>query len=141
MEKREFLKKSVILASSAAVIPTFVLSCKEVKENKSVETLRTRLRTAHIGVGNMGAEDLRDISSHTHVDVIALCDVDTNYLNAAKKTHPNAATYNDYRIMLKEIGNDIDAVIVSTPDHTHAPASLLAMNMGKHVYCQKPLTH
>jgi predicted dehydrogenase len=137
MKKREFLKKSVILASSTAVMPSFLLSCKEEKEATTVK----RLRTAHIGVGNMGGEDLRDISSHVKVDVIALCDVDTNYLAAAKKLHPNAKTYTDYRIMLKEMTNEIDAVIVSTPDHTHAPASIMAMNINKHVYCQKPLTH
>ena len=139
MKKREFLKKSAILASSAAVIPSFILSCKEEKTTTNI--LTKRLRTAHIGVGNMGSEDLRDISSHTKVDVIALCDVDANYLAAASKLHPLAKTYSDYRIMLKELANEIDAVIVSTPDHSHAPASMMAMTMNKAVYCQKPLTH
>jgi predicted dehydrogenase len=141
MKKREFLKKSAILASSAAVMPSLVLSCKEAKEKISTDTTIKRLRTAHIGVGNMGNEDLRDISSHAKVDVMALCDVDANYLAAAKTLHPNAKAYTDYRIMLKEMVNEIDAVIVSTPDHTHAPASIMAMNIDKHVYCQKPLTH
>ncbi len=140
MKKREFLKKSVILASSTVVLPSLLLSCKEVKKVADAKHI-TRLRTAHIGVGNMGSEDLRDISSHVKVDVVALCDVDANYLAAAKKLHPNAKTYSDYRIMLKEMANEIDAVIVSTPDHTHAPASIMAMNINKHVYCQKPLTH
>ncbi|MFS4469384.1 Gfo/Idh/MocA family protein [Maribacter sp. 2210JD10-5] len=140
MKKREFLKKSAILASSTAIMPSLIISCKE--EKRAIhKTTSTRLRTAHIGVGNMGGEDLRDISSHAKVDVIALCDVDSNYLAAAKKMHPNAKTFTDYRIMLKEIDNEIDAVIVSTPDHTHAPASLMAMEMDKSVYCQKPLTH
>ncbi len=140
MKKREFLKKSAILASSAVVIPSFLMtSCKKGVEEAT--TINERIRTAHIGVGNMGSEDLRDISSHVKVDVMALCDVDSNYLAAAKKLHPNAKTYTDYRIMLKEMTNEIDAVIVSTPDHTHAPASIMAMNMDKHVYCQKPLTH
>jgi len=100
-----------------------------------------RLRTAHIGVGNMGAEDLRDIASHDQVDVVALCDVDAINLSAARKKFPKARVFFDYRSMLNEMADDIDAVIVSTPDHTHAPASLMAMNMNKHVYCQKPLTH
>ena len=89
----------------------------------------------------MGNEDLRYISSHVKVDVVALCDVDSNYLNEAKKLHPNAKIFSDYRVMLKEMNDEIDAVIVSTPDHTHAPASIMAMSMEKHVYCQKPLTH
>ncbi|MEL6986354.1 MAG: Gfo/Idh/MocA family oxidoreductase [Bacteroidota bacterium] len=140
MKKREFIKKSAILASSAAIMPTLILSCNEANEKLENSKLE-RVRTAHIGVGNMGKEDLRDISSHPKVDVVALCDVDANYLAEAKKLHPNAKVFADYRAMLKEMENEIDAVIVSTPDHTHAPASLLAMNKGKHVYCQKPLTH
>jgi len=73
--------------------------------------------------------------------VTALCDVDANYLKAAAALFPDAKTYKDYRVMLTELGDDVDAVIVSTPDHTHAPASMKAMEMGKPVYCQKPLTH
>ncbi|GMN05358.1 Gfo/Idh/MocA family oxidoreductase [Croceitalea sp. MTPC5] len=142
MKKRDFLKKSAILASSTAVMPSILLACKtEAKNNPKPPTNTKRLRTAHIGVGNMGAEDLRDIASHQKVDVMALCDVDANNLAAAKKLHPKANTYTDYRVMLNEMALEIDAVIVSTPDHTHAPASLMAMNMDKAVYCQKPLTH
>lgn len=131
MKKREFLKKAVVITSSVAFLPSLAWP----------QTKAARLRTAHIGVGGMGGADLKSISSHELVDVTALCDVDANSLAAAKKLHPNAKTFTDYRKMLAEIGNDIDAVVVSTPDHTHAPASLLAMNMGKPVYCQKPLTH
>ncbi|WP_350285998.1 Gfo/Idh/MocA family oxidoreductase [uncultured Croceitalea sp.] len=142
MKKREFLKKSAILASSTAVMPSVLLACKEAKQQpESTTKTMERLRTAHIGVGNMGGEDLRDISSHPKVDVVALCDVDAKNLKAAKELHPKAKTYTDYRIMLNEMGDTIDAVIVSTPDHTHAPASLMAMDMNKAVYCQKPLTH
>src|SRR5210317_257325 len=140
MKKREFLKKSAILASSTAIMPSVLIACKE-QRNKSEGQPLSKLRTAHIGVGNMGGEDLRDISSHAKVDVVALCDVDANNLAAAKKLHPKAKTFSDYRVMLKEMSDGIDAVIVSTPDHTHAPASLMAMNMNKSVYCQKPLTH
>jgi len=101
----------------------------------------TSVRTAHIGVGNMGLEDLMAVASHPDVVVTALCDVDANYLAAAKEKFPKAKTYKDYRVMLREMAGDVDAVVVSTPDHTHAPASMKAMEMGKPVYCQKPLTH
>jgi predicted dehydrogenase len=131
MEKRDFLKTTGI-AALGAMLP---LSCAPTLAENG------RLRTAHIGVSNMGAADLADISSHEKVDVVALCDVDTNALVEAKKLHPNAQVFKDYRIMLKKMKNEIDAVIVSTPDHTHAPASMLAMKMNKPVYCQKPLTH
>lgn len=134
MKKREFLKKSAAL-SGYVLLSSGLWSCTETKEKL------TRLRTAHIGVGNMGAEDLKAVSSHPKVDVVALCDVDQDYLNAAKVLHPNAKIYADYRVMLKEMADTIDAVIVSTPDHTHAPASIMAMKMDKSVYCQKPLTH
>ncbi|MCL6295508.1 Gfo/Idh/MocA family protein [Jejuia spongiicola] len=134
MNKRDFLKKSGLGVAGITLVPSLIM-CKE----KPV--IKERIRTAHIGVGNMGLADLKDISSHPLVDVTALCDVDSNYLNEAKKLFPNAKTFSDYRVMLKEMKNDIDAVVVSTPDHTHAPASMLAMNMNKPVYCQKPLTH
>ncbi len=100
-----------------------------------------RVRTAHVGVGGMGRADLNAIASHDKVDVVALCDVDSKNLAAAKKKYPNAKTYKDYRVMLKEMENEIDAVIVATPDHTHAPVSIMAMEMDKAVYCEKPLTH
>ena len=100
-----------------------------------------KLRTAHIGVGGMGAADLSSIASHPHVEVAALCDVDADRLASAKQQHVGAQTFRDYRQMLSDLGDKIDAVVISTPDHTHAPATMLAMQLGKPVYCQKPLTH
>ena len=100
-----------------------------------------KLRTAHIGVGGMGGADLKSIASHPDVEVAGLCDVDSNAIAKAIANHPNAKTFKDYRVMLREMSNEIDAVIVSTPDHTHAPASIMAMEMNKPVYCQKPLAH
>ena len=130
MKRRQFIKSSAVLASVTA-LPSSVLAL--VQDGK--------LRTAHIGIGGMGMEDLKAFSSHSQVVVTALCDVDANNLAAAQKMHPQAKVFTDYRIMLEEIGDQIDAVVVSTPDHTHAPASMKAMEMGKPVYCQKPLTH
>src|SRR5690554_5624575 len=112
MKKRDFLKSTVALGLTALLPSTIWAMSKN-----------GRLRTAHIGVSNMGGADLASISSHPLVDVVALCDVDSNALAAAKKLHPNAKTFSDYRMMFKELKNGIDAVIVSTPDHTHAPAS------------------
>lgn len=89
----------------------------------------------------MGAADLSSLSSHEKVDIVALCDVDSLRLAAAKEKHPMAATFADYREMLMVLHDQIDAVHVSTPDHTHASAAMTAMNQGKHIYCQKPLTH
>lgn len=130
-DRREFLKKTGLGLLGISLMPSFYAKKAPL----------ARLRTAHIGVGGMGGADLEAISSHSQVDVTALCDVDSLNLAAAQKLHPKAKIYTDYRKMLDEMGSDIDAVIVSTPDHTHAPASLRAMNIGKPVYCQKPLTH
>ncbi len=130
-DRRDFVKKSSLGILGVALAPSF----------SGQFSVQKRLRTAHIGVGNMGGEDLKAISSHEMVDVVALCDVDELNLAAALKLHPKAKIFSDYRIMLKEMGNAIDAVIVSTPDHTHAPASMMAMGMNKPVYCQKPLSH
>ena len=132
MKKRDFLKTSVALAS-ATIIPSPLLISTSPK--------KTILRTAHIGVGGMGASDLESISSHKSVQVVALCDVDKNSLDDAQKKFPMLKSFKDYRIMLNEMSESIDAVVVSTPDHSHAPASILAMEMNKPVYCQKPLTH
>ncbi|MDH5599382.1 MAG: Gfo/Idh/MocA family oxidoreductase, partial [Cyclobacteriaceae bacterium] len=139
MKKREFIKKSALLGTTIAILPSCVSKVAENTE-ETKETVK-KLRTAHIGVGIQGSEDLGAISSHASAEVVAICDVDANNLAAAQKLHPKAKVYADYRIMFKEMKDEIDAVVVSTPDHTHAPASMMAMENDKHVYCQKPLTH
>ena len=92
MKKREFLKKAAVITTGVIFLP----SC-----GTKLPSNNGRLRTAHIGLGVQGIEDLRDISSHNSVDVVALCDVDSKNLAAAKLLHPNAKTYTDYRKMLK----------------------------------------
>jgi predicted dehydrogenase len=89
----------------------------------------------------MGAADLGSIASHPLVEVAALCDVDAGALAGAQAGHPQAETFRDYRELFERFADKFDAVVVSTPDHTHAPASMLAMLNDKPVYCQKPLTH
>ena len=93
MDKREFLKKGSLGALGLALAPSFL----QAAGSQQV------LRTAHIGVGNMGGEDLKAISSHPNVAVVALCDVDARYLSAAHKMHPAARVFFDYRVMLREM--------------------------------------
>ena len=131
MKKRSFLKVSAALMGTA-LVPS---------SSFALTNGNRRLRTAHIGVGGMGAADLDAISSHPAVDVVALCDVDQKNLKKAHAQFPNAKTFTDYRSLISQMADEIDAVVVSTPDHTHAPASLMAMEYNKPVYCQKPLTH
>ncbi len=130
MKRRDFLKQSAIL-SSLTLLPS--ASWASIKS--------TRLRIACIGVGGRGKEVLAAIASHPRAELTALCDVDSRRLIAAAKLHPHAKSFVDYRRMMEELGPAIDAVVVVTPDHTHAPASLMAMEMGKAIYCEKPLTH
>jgi len=90
-------------------------------------------------VGGKGSSD--SASAARHGDVVAICDVDQNTLNKAGGRFKNARKFTDYREMLSKMADSIDAVTVSTPDHNHAPASVMAMKLGKHCFTQKPMTH
>jgi predicted dehydrogenase len=96
-----------------------------------------KLNVAGIGVGGKGHSGVGGCGGE---NIVALCDVDWNRAAPAFKDWPNARRYYDFRRMLDKMDKEIDAVVVSTPDHTHAPASVMAMEMGKHCYCEKPLT-
>ncbi len=98
-----------------------------------------KIQHAGIGAGGKGRGDIAEICGHPKATLIAAADVDTQPLERLKKSYPQAQCFRDYRQMLTKLGDKIDTVSVSTPDHMHAIASLSAMNMGKHVYCQKPL--
>lgn len=135
--RRDFLKTGAAIGAAATIAGIFPVRARAGATNLKIE----KLRTAHIGVGGKGRSDLGAIASHKQVEIAALCDVDSNRLAPATKKHPNAKQFADYREMFKAMGDKIDAVVVTTPDHTHAPASLMAMNLGKAIYCQKPLTH
>lgn len=101
-----------------------------------------KLRVASIGVGGKGWSDLTGTAASPHVQVVALCDIDESkeHMGTAAEKFPDAKRYTDWRRLL-DAARDFDAVIVSTPDHMHAPISLAAMQLKKHVQCQKPLTH
>jgi hypothetical protein len=98
-----------------------------------------RINVGCIGVAGKGDSDTDD-TARCGGNIVALCDVDQNHVNNKAKKFPQAKHYNDFRKMLEEMEKDIDAVTVSIPDHCHGLASAIAMGMGKHVYCQKPLT-
>ena len=94
-----------------------------------------KLNLGMIGAAHRAADDLDSVSSE---NIVALCDVDDGFLAAAAQKHPAAKTYNDFRRLLDR--KDLDAVVVATPDHTHAVATVAALRSGRHVYCEKPLT-
>ncbi|HWA98929.1 MAG TPA: Gfo/Idh/MocA family oxidoreductase [Pirellulales bacterium] len=100
------------------------------------------MRVASVGTGGKGWSDLNGVAASPNVDIVALCNIDEGpeHLGKAVEKFPKAARFTDWRRLLDEV-KELDAVIVSTPDHMHAPISLAAMARGKHVFCQKPLTH
>ena len=130
--RRRFLQTSAV-----AGVGFWVAAGVERKPSKSPNG---KIAFASVGVGGKGSSDSSDAGNAG--DMVAICDVDENTLNkAGQKRFPKAKQYTDFRKMLDEMGKSIDAVTVSTPDHSHAPAALMAMRMGKHCFCQKPLTH
>ena len=128
LNRRRFLKSSTVAAG------TFLLGAPAFLRGKG---LNEKLNIAIIGAGGRGAANTQSVSSE---NIVALCDVSENNLNRAAEKYPKARKYVDFR-KLYDKAKDIDAVVVSTAEHTHAFATLPAIQLGKHVYCEKPLTH
>ncbi len=105
------------------------------------QNLNSKLQLASIGSDGKGFSDVKAMSSHAYQQYVAFCDIDLNRTLNVKKLSPETPIYQDFREMLAEKGEEIDAVTVSTPDHMHAYCAISAMKLGKHVYCQKPMTH
>ena len=99
-----------------------------------------KLNVAGIGIGGRGGSDVDEVASLGH-NMVALCDVSANHAAKEFGKYPNARRFKDYRVMLDKMGKEIEAVVIGTPDHTHAMIALEAMRRGKHVYCDKPLAH
>ena len=127
IERRDFLKQSVTFGAGLLVLKSGTLSGQAANNT---------LNLAIIGVAGRGGANLDGVK---HENIVALCDVDENNLAAAAKKFPAAKTYTDWRLCLEQ--KDIDAVVCSTTDHTHAFVNVWAMNRGKHVYCEKPLAN
>ena len=132
--RRDFLRTSSLAAAGFFIVPRHVLG-------KGFVAPSDKLNIAGIGAGGKGAGDLAEFAKSANVNIVAFCDVDEAQAAGSVKNFPKARFYYDYREMLEKEKNNIDAVSVSTPDHTHAIATMAAMQLGKHVYVQKPLTH
>jgi predicted dehydrogenase len=130
--RRDFLRATALAGAGFWVAGS---ARADEKAKSAVE----QINFACIGVGNKGQSDTRDASRHGNI--VAICDVDERTLEAAAKLYPKAKKFFDFRKMFDEMGKNIDAVTVSTPDHVHAVASAMAMRLGKHCFTQKPLTH
>ncbi|HEY4415738.1 MAG TPA: Gfo/Idh/MocA family oxidoreductase [Verrucomicrobiae bacterium] len=126
--RRDFIKTTSLAAGAVAFgVPTLLRA----------QNLNSKLNIATIGAGGKGASDTDCLNTE---NIFALCDVDAHHCADQLKKYPNAKFYQDYRKMFDEVGKSIDAVDVATPDHFHAIAASAAIHLGKHVYCQKPLT-
>jgi predicted dehydrogenase len=132
VDRREFLARA---ATVGAIASGYFINPAKAAESKSPNE---KLNLAAVGVAGKGGDNINQLKSQ---NIVALCDVDSNYLDRAAMAHPEARKYRDYRKMLEAEVNKIDGVIVSTADHTHAPATSVALDLGKPVYCEKPLTH
>jgi len=130
--RRDFLKKSSAAAMAFSIVPSTVVSGLGHKMPSD------KLNIAGIGVGGRGFGVLKSMGDE---NVVALCDVDWKYAKGAFDFYPNAKRYWDWRKMYDEMGDQFDAVVVATADHSHAVCAANAITMGKHVYCEKPLTH
>jgi len=128
---RKITRRRFLRDSGAAAAP-LVLPCGALSAGR-------KLNVAFIGVGGRGASNLAGLSGGNNV--VALCDADDRRAADAFKKFPDAKRYRDFRRMLDEMEKSIDAVCISTPDHTHAVAAMDAIRRGKHVYCEKPLAH
>ncbi len=130
--RRDFIGGSVAAIAGFTIVPSYVLAGNGTKPPSE------KLNIATIGAGGQAASDIKELSSE---NIIALCDVDEQRAAQTYQKYPDVKKYRDFRIMLDKEDKNIDAVLIATPDHIHAPAAIMAMKMGKHVYVEKPMAH
>jgi len=134
ISRRRFLGVSAAAAGLFTIVPSYAVS----RLGHVAPSDLLNIAGIGVGQGGKGRVNLNNMKSE---NIVALCDIDWDYAKSTFETYPNAKKYVDYRKMLDEMGKSIDAVIIATPDHTHAVCAMAAMQSGKHVYVQKPLTH
>lgn len=129
-------RRGALARGAGVVAATFVAS--PILGRAGEPAANEKLDIAVIGIGGRGRDNLGGVARE---NIVALCDVDEAHAASSFEKHPSARKYRDFRKMFDEMHDRIDAVVVSTPDHTHAPAAMMAMRLGKHCYCEKPMTH
>lgn len=129
LRRRRFLKQATVATAG-------VLGCPAILRSASPNSM---LQVACIGVGGMGGATMSRVASHPKVQITALCDVDSNFLDQAAKKHPEASRHQDWRELLADHADKFDAVTIGTPDHMHAAPAVTAIRANKHLYLQKPM--
>lgn len=132
--RRNFIKTSAVAAAGFYIVPRHVLG-------KGYIPPSDKLNVAAIGAGGKGGDDINHFFGSGKANIAVLCDVDDRQSANSRKKFPSAKYYKDFREMLDKEHKNIDACSVSIPDHNHAVAAMAAMQLNKHVYVQKPLTH
>jgi len=132
IDRRSFIRNTATAAAGFIILPSHVIA------GLGHRMPSDKLNIAGVGVGGRGGGVIRAVSSE---NIVALCDVDWKYAAGIFKDFPDAKKFYDWREMFDKMKDTIDAVVVGTPDHNHAIISINAMKLGKHVYCEKPLTH
>ena len=139
MRRRSFLKGVLATGAVSVLKPRSIFAA-----DGSVAAVSTgKVNLACIGIGNRGADDVKALHATGLANIVALCDTDMGapHTEAVLKMFPNVPRFQDFRQMFDKMGKDIDAVSVGVPDFSHFPIAMLAMSLGKHVYCEKPMGH
>ena len=133
LNRRQFIHRTAAGVALFNILPGHAFGAEKLGANDKVNI-------AGIGIGSRGGADIGEVAGLGH-NMVALCDVDEKYAAKEFQKYPGAKQFKDYRVMLDKMGKEIDAVVIGTPDHTHALIAMEAMRRGKHVYCEKPLAH
>src|ERR1051325_2599871 len=134
ISRRKLLGGAAAAWASVMVVPRHVLGLGQVPPSEII-------RVAGIGGGGQGGGDRNEIAKEKDVRIVALCDVDDRSAKGSVEKFPEAARHKDFRKLIDDHQKDFDAVLIATPDHTHAAATIASIWAGKHVYCEKPLAH
>ena len=135
-----FMSRRTFLAEAGVASAVMGFQMARAGEKPKQAGPNERLNIATVGAGGQAASNIRELDQTGQVNFVAFSDVDDERAADIYKQFPNVPTFKDFRQMLDRV-KDVDAVLVATPDHIHAPATLAALQLGKHVYCEKPLTH
>lgn len=139
--RRSFLKKTIIASSAVAISPGLLIAGTSTLKNTRIVGANGKVNLACCGIGNRGAEIIEALYATGLANIVALCDVDMEAPHTAKilSKFPDVPRFKDFRMMFDKMANQIDAVSIGVPDHSHFPITMMAMSLGKHVYVEKPL--
>lgn len=142
MNRRNFLINSSLLAGGL-LLSAHAISCASAKLKPRKIAANEKVNLACIGIGNRGADIIKELYKTNQCNIITLCDTDmgASHTLDIMNLFPNATRFQDFRVMFDKMANHIDAVCIGTPDHSHFPATMLAMSLKKHVFVEKPMAH